>query len=130
MSIMPIAVCLLFIAVGAYMAIKSFIELIKINHCEPVEGTVCERHRHVSHSSKGGRSVSYTPVYSYVYEGELKRWESSVSSREQIGDKTTLYVDYDGKVYSKKASLSSLIVGILMTGAVSVILNLVINDVS
>lgn len=129
-SIIAAFMCLVFVGVGGYLSILGPIKRKKeLPNCYVTEGRMVDYLTKRSRSN-GKTNTLYTPIYEYYYHGQVRTYESTISSNSskhrQIGRVVTIVENpYTGKVYCKEDEASSsrlgfvfFVVGILILGVV------------
>lgn len=120
------AVNLIFIVIGIFLLvgdIKFYIDMNNGNY-EKVSATIVDYKKHTSttRSKHGSRrkTTTYSKVYEYEEDGEIKRYESSYSSNMglgNIGDKEVLYRNIKSHKVREKPFKVKMFIGILFMGA-------------
>lgn len=122
---------LIFFIVGAVI---SAVENNKKKRCtEEVSAVVIENRTVRSTSNNHGRSVTYSPVFHYTYNGNEYETQTGYSSSPavfSVGEKTTLFVDPDSPstIYCprlKVGKILSIVFGII--GAIFIVVPIIVN---
>lgn len=102
--------------------VKFYIDMSNGNY-EKISATVVDYKKHTStrRSKHGSRrkTTTYSKIYEYEEEGEIKRYESSQRgsiSLGSIGDKAVLYRNIKTHRVREKPDKISMVVGILFMG--------------
>ncbi len=118
-SFMMSAFGLLFFIIGAVMTIIAVRLIIAAKNGRKVTAEIVDviTSRRKVRRRRGGSSMRtfYTPVYEYYDGGEVKTYQSKVSTTMQItvGKEETLYISENGEIIEKVSCYLYLLVGIV-----------------
>ena len=118
-------VAIIFSVVGICLLagdVKFYIDMNNGNY-EKISATIVDYKKHTStrRSKHGGRrrTTTYSKIYEYEEDGEIKRYESSESSNiglGNVGDKAVLYRNIKTHRVREKPFKIKMVIGILFIG--------------
>ena len=122
---------LIFFIVGAVIGA---VENNKKKRCtEEVSAVVIENRTVRSTSNNHGRSVTYSPVFRYTYNGNEYETQTGYSSSPavfSVGEKTTLFVDPDSPsaIYCPRLKVGKILSIVFGTiGAIFIVVPIIVN---
>ena len=121
---------ILFLIIGVIMITVSVGANVRMINSRRVSARVVEVIETHSKPRKDYESILYTPVYEDYDGGEVRTYESLVSTSMPVetGGEVTLYISENGIIYEKTSTLITLFMGILfaVTGGMFTFVTVVI----
>ena len=106
---------ILFLIIGAIMITVSAGANLRMINSRRVNARIVEVIETHSKPRKDYERILYTPVYEYYDGGEVRTYESPVSTSMpvEMDGEVTLYISENGIIYEKRGILTTLFMGIL-----------------